>query len=288
VKDAMMWSLSPEGQNIIENLAQRHGVSTEAVMVMLRALVEGNGTMAQFDHPEFGGMGQWTRGGMTMVGDMFNNALKAKVDGLCSELAGLLGREPFLTRRSSQAQSQHQGHGSRGPLGEVSLFVTSAGRPGGTDWPADLGTPAATGSQNDIRYAFFPSSRRLAIEIHGHVTVYDTEDHRITGVSQQQSGDASLTFVSQHGLVRVADLRVVSEHRSSEMSAEAPAPAPAAQDVQDVTEATSEPPASMPVHGEVPAEDIFLKLERLADLRKKGVLSEDEFAAKKAELLSRL
>ena len=44
----------------------------------------------------------------------------------------------------------------------------------------------------------------------------------------------------------------------------------------------------MPVHGEAPAEDIFFKIERLADLRKKGVLSEDEFAAKKAELLSRL
>ena len=280
----MMWPLSPEGQNIVEGLAQRHGVSTEAVMVILRALVEGNGTMAQFDHPDFGGMGQWTRGGMTMVGDMFNNALKAKVDGLCSELASRLGSEPFLTRRSTQqSQSQHQGHGSRGPLGEVSLFVPSAGGPWGAAWPADLGAPAATGAQNDVRYAFFPSPRRLAIEVRGHVTVYDTRDHDITGVSQQQSADASLTFVSQHGLVRVADLRVVSEHRSGEMSAEAPAPA-----AQDVTEATSEPPASMPVHGEAPAEDIFFKIERLADIRKKGVLSEDEFAAKKAELLSRL
>jgi hypothetical protein len=38
------------------------------------------------------------------------------------------------------------------------------------------------------------------------VTIYDTADHEIGGVSQQQSGDASLTFVSQRGLVRVADL----------------------------------------------------------------------------------
>jgi hypothetical protein len=282
----MMWRLSPEGRTIIENLAQRHGVSSEAAMVMLRALVEGNGTMAQFDHPEFGGMGQWTRGGMTMVGDMFNHALKAKVDGLCSELAGLLGNEPLFTRmRSQQSQSQHQGHGSRGSFGEVSLFVPSAGRPWGTAWPAELGTPAATGAQNDIRYAFFPSSRRLAIEVHGVVTVYDTEDHQITGVSQQQSADASLTFVSQQGLVRVADLHVVSKHERSEMSAEAPAPsaAPAAA-ARDASEAATETPAQ----GETPAEDIFFKIERLADLRKKGVLSEDEFAAKKAELLSRL
>jgi hypothetical protein len=34
--------------------------------------------------------------------------------------------------------------------------------------------------------------------------------------------------------------------------------------------------------------DIFAKIERLADLEKKGILSPDEFATKKAELLSRL
>jgi hypothetical protein len=35
------------------------------------------------------------RGGMVMVGDMFNHALKAKVDGLCSELSSLLAAYPF-------------------------------------------------------------------------------------------------------------------------------------------------------------------------------------------------
>jgi hypothetical protein len=34
--------------------------------------------------------------------------------------------------------------------------------------------------------------------------------------------------------------------------------------------------------------DIFVKIERLADLQQKGILSPEEFAAKKAELLSRL
>jgi Short C-terminal domain len=33
---------------------------------------------------------------------------------------------------------------------------------------------------------------------------------------------------------------------------------------------------------------IFAKIERLADLQQKGILSPEEFAAKKAELLSRL
>jgi hypothetical protein len=34
--------------------------------------------------------------------------------------------------------------------------------------------------------------------------------------------------------------------------------------------------------------DIFTKIERLAELHKKGILSSDEFTAKKTELLSRL
>lgn len=258
-------------------------------MAMLHALVEGNGTMAQFSHPEFGGMVQWTQGGMTMVGDMFNHALKAKVDGLCSELAGLLATEPGLTRRSSH-QSQSQSQGGRDGSGEASLFVSSAGGPRGAWWPAELGAPAATGSQNDIRYAYFPAPRRLVLEIHGEVSVYDTEDHHITGVSQQQSADASLTFVSQRGLVRVADLRVVSTHRGGETAEAATLAAKDTKDIagEDVTGAACGPRRPMPVHETAPLDDIFLKIERLADLLKKGILSEEEFAAKKAELLSRL
>jgi hypothetical protein len=35
-------------------------------------------------------------------------------------------------------------------------------------------------------------------------------------------------------------------------------------------------------------EDVLATIEKLADLRDKGILSDEEFAAKKAELLSRL
>ena len=45
---------------------------------MLESVVNGNGAMAQFSHPEFGGSGQWMRGGMIMVSDMFNNYLKGR------------------------------------------------------------------------------------------------------------------------------------------------------------------------------------------------------------------
>ncbi|BFG81179.1 hypothetical protein PTKU46_92130 [Paraburkholderia terrae] len=53
-----MRKLTPTGQQLIEEVAQRHGFSTDAVMSMLESVIRGNGSMAQFDHPEFGGSGQ--------------------------------------------------------------------------------------------------------------------------------------------------------------------------------------------------------------------------------------
>ena len=77
-------------------------------------------------------------------------------------------------------------------------------------WPAGLGRPGAVGAQNDLRYAVFPETRRLAIDDRGTVSVYDTGSHRIFGVAQAQSADRTLTFTSQDGLVRIADLPKVS------------------------------------------------------------------------------
>ncbi len=57
-----MHELTHEGQQLIKDVAQRHGVSVGAAETMLRALVAGQGTMAQFSHPELGGMGQWSEG----------------------------------------------------------------------------------------------------------------------------------------------------------------------------------------------------------------------------------
>jgi hypothetical protein len=62
------------------------------------------------------------------------------------------------------------------------------------------------GAQNDLKYAVFPDSRRLAIKDGERVQIYDTGSHRIFGVAQAQSADQTLTFSSQDGLVRVKDL----------------------------------------------------------------------------------
>ena len=139
-------------------------------------LPQANGTMAQFDHRDLGGAGQWMLGGMTMVGDMFNHGLKAKVDGLCSELSQVLAMQPFVASPASQSQRQgnDQHEGRSLDAGSVSLFVPeTSGRASGQWWPADLGFPNGTGAQNQIRYAYFNQAHRLAIELNGHVTVFD-------------------------------------------------------------------------------------------------------------------
>src|SRR5271155_1234873 len=85
--------------------------------------------MALFNHAELGGSGQWMRGGMTMVGDMFNYGLKAKVDGLCSELSQLLAQQPFVPFPAS-FQSQSQGGGQQ-PGGNVGCRFDQFVCPGG-------------------------------------------------------------------------------------------------------------------------------------------------------------
>ena len=84
-------TVSPEAETAIGDIARRHGLSREAVLAMLFAIHAGGGTMAQFNIPELGGSGQWMRGGMTMVGNMFDNALKARVDALVKEGLGMVG-----------------------------------------------------------------------------------------------------------------------------------------------------------------------------------------------------
>jgi hypothetical protein len=74
-------------------------------------------------------------------------------------------------------------------------------------WPDELGAPASSGGQNDMRYAFFPEKRRLLVEQGGKKTVYDSGDHQISGVSQQSGQTTSLVFTSQSGPVALDTLR---------------------------------------------------------------------------------
>ena len=292
-----MYDLTPDGLRILDDVAQRHGVGLDVVVTLVRALAEGHGTQAQFNHPEIGGMGQWSQGGMVMVGDMFNNALKYRVDALCTELAPLVRGRPLFAAPAATHQSQ-----SQGAADGVSLFV--AGSASGSWWPPELGAPSSTGAQNDLRYAWFPTARRLAIQQGGRCDVYDTGDHAISGFSQQQSGDRTLTFTSQYGLVRIADLARIPPADAPAAVVTPPPAAPAPETRAVVAPAPAAPvvvtpPAPFPtvaapeVTAIAPAalvapDEILTTIERLASLRDKGILTDAEFAAKKAELLSRL
>jgi Short C-terminal domain len=262
-----MPQLTSEGQRVVDQLSQSSGFSPDAVTHMLAAVLNGNGSMAQFSHPEFGGGGQWMRGGMVMIGDMFNNNLKSRVDLLCYEISNILSREPGLFQRGGfQSQSQ-SGSGSQdqtvgGARGQSNLFVPD---PRSNWWPAELGAPSATGSQNNLRYAYFAGARRLAVDSGGDVWVYDTQDHQIGGFSQQQGMGNSILFSSQYGTVVLSSLPVVSRN---------------GQPVQNA------PPAALPSS---PADgNIFMALQLLGDLKAKGLINDQEFAAKKAEILGRL
>jgi hypothetical protein len=261
-----MAQLSPIGISAVQDIAQRHGFSFDAVQSMLTSVINGNGSMAQFSHYEFGGSGQWMQGGMTMIGDMFNNYLKGRVDNLCSELARLSYNQP-------------------------GLFVEVAAQPNW--WGPDLKFPNTSGGQNGMRYAYFAQARRLAIESNGQVIVYDTLDHNIGGVSQQQSGGYSVTFSSQYGYVDLSRLPVLTINGLPPLApspAPAPAPvyAPSYSNNQNNNQNSYVAPVNNAMVSSTGDSDIFAHIEKLAALQSRGILSDQEYASKKAELLSRL
>ena len=79
-------------------------------------------------------------------------------------------------------------------------------------WPENLGeSPESAGGQNEMRYAYFAGKHRLAIdEGSGTVTVYDTLDHKISGVQQQQSeGRKKIVFSSERGEMDLGTLKKI-------------------------------------------------------------------------------
>jgi hypothetical protein len=265
-----MQALTQEAQQAVSNLAQRYGISEDAVRTMLFAVSAGNGTMAQFYHVELGGGGQWMRGGMTMVGDMFNSGLKARVDGLCSELSTLLATQNVFV-----PQPALPGYG---------------GYSAGPWWPSSLGVPSSSGGQNDSQYAYFPGPRRLAVKESGRLAVYDTLDHQIGGVQQQQGGSlGSFSFSSQFGTFSVDSLPFAPE---SPGYVPPQPPAPPAPEYPPAPAESVQPSAYTPSN-QAPRvmrtpEEIISAIEGLGDLHRRGLLSDAEFQTKKAELLAQL
>lgn len=287
-----MSGLTEAGRQAVRDAAARHGVSEQAAEAMLHALVRGGGTMAQFNIPELGGSGQWLASGMTMVGDMFNYGLQARVAGLASDLSQAMNVQRLVEAPKVTAMG--------GMMGQSHGW-----------WPDGLGQPSSTGGQNDIAYAVFPSTRRLAVRLGERVFLFDTGEHHIGGVSQSQSGGglSSLTFQSQYGTLALVELPRVEAGGEADLSGEtAETPRPEAgletpPPEMDNTAGMPEPeapaaPKAAPAAPAGPSADaasppsdidtVLRTIERLAELRDKGALTEEDYNAKKAELLSRI
>ena len=264
-----MQKLTDIGEKFVNEIASRYGLSHGAVLHMLVAVNNGGCSMAQFNCPELGGSGQWMRGGMTMVGDMFNNGLKMTVDNICNELANILSNNQIFP-------------------------MIPAGTPGSNQWwPTNLGSPFSSGGQNNTRYAVFPN--RLAVELNGQVSVYDTLDHNIGGVSQQQGGNDSLTFNSQWGTISVNSLPLVSGqpiNQPPQTNFAEPAPftnQPNFVEQPPVQNFTETPPKQAATNNTQydNANQMIDIIKKLAELRDLGALTDEEFNKKKSELLNK-
>jgi hypothetical protein len=187
---------STEDRKFIRTLAKQYQLNESAVEALFTAVEQGNGRAAQFNHPDLGGMGQWMADGMVMVGDMFNHRLKATVADLCQAIAA------YLHDRSEPATSSTR---KKRPPQPSSVNW----------WPAEFGSPTASGSQNTMHYAYFARPRRLAIRLGDAVIIYDAKDHQISGVSQQQDRKQTLVFRSQKGEIELSKLPKVREYTLS-------------------------------------------------------------------------
>lgn len=171
----------------IQAIAAKYQITEASVRTLLEGLQMSSGYQVQFNIAELGGMGQW-QSGMVMIGDMFNDGLKAKVSALCAELASFL-RESHPTEPEETATEP----------------TTSA---------APIKTLPATfsGSQNGTKYAYFAPQNILEIEDKGNITRYSTEGLSLFGVQQSQDGSGKkLKFTHAGGTVTVDDLKPAAE-----------------------------------------------------------------------------
>jgi hypothetical protein len=268
-----MATFTPEGEKVIATLADQYKIGSDAVRMMFDAVAKGGGGAAQFNLPEFGGAGHWMRGGGATIGDMVSSSMKGTVDNLCTELSNLMEAQASLFTPSTQSETAKE---------EAEASAPAAFSSHGW-WPAELGEPANAGSRNTCRYAYFPSIRRLAVDLAGKVEVYDTTGFDIEGLTPRQAKGARPVFASNRGPVKLdslpraygitAEKTAAPEAKKQQAPAAAPMPTPA----------PAEPKALA-----MDAAEIIAIIEQLATLKDKGILTDAEFSAKKAELLKRI
>jgi hypothetical protein len=172
-------------------------------------------------------------------------------------------------QQSSSASAQHQA-AAMAPMQPMQPMAPMPAMQQQSWWPAELGVPASSGAQNDLRYAVFPATGRLAVERNGRCRVFDVGDRIISGISLQSTG-GDLILSTPDGDRPLSHFPEISQtpHERQAESASAAAEAPS-------------------IATTCSADDPYAALERLGALKAKGILTEEEFSSKKAELLARL
>jgi hypothetical protein len=178
----------------IPQIAQRYHVPEAKVRELYQQLQKTGGRQCQFNCDELGGPVQWMPG-MITVSRWNDHQLRARVDGLCSELAAI------VQGSDTAAPAALMREPGTAPAGACVGLAA-----GESWWPASLGHPSTSGEQNGMRYAYFPEKKRLLIQEGAHLQAYDTGGHYLTGVAQQQGHTRNLTFSSLEGPVDLKHL----------------------------------------------------------------------------------
>jgi hypothetical protein len=176
-------------KDVLPEIAQRYQVPESVVRELYRQLQANGGTQCQFSCPELAGQIQWMPG-VVMVSRPTDKALKARVDGLCCELAAVLSGSDTAAPAALSRDWQHESTGE-------------------SWWPGAFGHPATSGEQNGVRYAYFPQQRRLLLQQGARIDAYETGSYHITGAAQQQEHASPLTFASDKGPVPINQLKCV-------------------------------------------------------------------------------
>lgn len=157
-----------------QEIAQKFGISVGTVEQLLIDLQGTEGRQVQFNIQELGGLGQWQANGMIMIGDMFNNSLKDKVNRICQEIAN--HSQTIKVEKKVNTEQQRNA--------------------------------TTKGSQNGMSYAYYSNEHILEVVIDGQLKKYDTKDYEIVGVQQSQNNYGhKLSFSHSKGCVLLADLK---------------------------------------------------------------------------------
>ncbi len=213
----LLMSLTSFAQNSnanLETLAQKHGFSIGAVQMLNNAFSQSRSlNQVQFNISEFGGMGSWMKGGMMMIGDMFNQNLKLRVGSLCEELSQLRQNShgDNVTLNCESCQKNNFAFTQPMPSPQPMNFMQPMNSMQPMNFaPFEAGV-TSSGQSNNVSYKYYGQEKKLVITLNGSQTYTYLDIPSISGVSSSQSSvdgiqKTKITFSTQEGTDLVIEI----------------------------------------------------------------------------------